>query len=159
MPMLTNNRHELFAQAIAAGKSHYEAYESAGFTAKGATASACATRLLKDAKVAARVAELQQKNAQTVGLTKQWVLEKLVENVHRAMPPAAAYEYKYEGSVANRALELLGKELGMFIDRKEVGQPGEFEAMEDAALFQALAEEAQKLGMALEGDPRFKSKH
>lgn len=28
-------------------------------------------------------------------------------------------EYKYDGSVANRALELLGKELGMFVDRSE----------------------------------------
>jgi hypothetical protein len=32
-------------------------------------------------------------------------------------------EYVYNGSVANKALELLGKELGMFIDRKEVGAP------------------------------------
>jgi hypothetical protein len=32
-------------------------------------------------------------------------------------------EFVYNGSVANRALELLGKELGMFIDRKEVGGP------------------------------------
>ena len=28
-------------------------------------------------------------------------------------------EFKYEGSVANRALELIGKELGMFIERTE----------------------------------------
>ena len=28
--------------------------------------------------------------------------------------------YKYQGAVANRALELLGKELGMFVDRAEV---------------------------------------
>jgi hypothetical protein len=28
-------------------------------------------------------------------------------------------EYRYGGNVANRALELLGKELGMFIDRSE----------------------------------------
>src|SRR5438876_4609487 len=32
----------------------------------------------------------------------------------------ATGEYRYEGSVANRALELLGKELGMFISRSEV---------------------------------------
>ena len=34
--------------------------------------------------------------------------------------------YRYDGSVANRALELLGKQQGMFIDRHEVGQPNEF---------------------------------
>ena len=36
-------------------------------------------------------------------------------------------EYRYDGNVANRALELLGKQQGMFIDRHEVGQPNEFE--------------------------------
>ena len=35
-------------------------------------------------------------------------------------------EYRYDGNVANRALELLGKQQGMFIDRHEVGQANEF---------------------------------
>ena len=35
-------------------------------------------------------------------------------------------EYRYDGNVANRALELLGKQQGMFIDRHEVVQPNEF---------------------------------
>ena len=29
-------------------------------------------------------------------------------------------EYRYEGNVANRALELIGKELGMFKDQQKV---------------------------------------
>jgi hypothetical protein len=41
-------------------------------------------------------------------------------------------EYSYNGSVANKALELLGKQLGMFIDRKEVGGPNEFERTQGA---------------------------
>ena len=28
-------------------------------------------------------------------------------------------EYTYQGSVANKALELLGKEIGMFVERRE----------------------------------------
>ena len=40
-------------------------------------------------------------------------------------------EYVYNGSVANKALELLGKELGIFIDRKEVGGPNELARMSD----------------------------
>ena len=40
------------------------------------------------------------------------------------------------GSVANRALELLGKQQGMFIDRHEVGQPNEFENWTDEELRQ-----------------------
>src|SRR5262249_15282773 len=55
---------------------------------------------------------------------------KLVENVERAMQAepvrrkAGDYEeevpgeYVYNGSVANKALELIGKEIGMFVDRE-----------------------------------------
>jgi DUF438 domain-containing protein len=55
-------------------------------------------------------------------------MRRLQENVERAMSIEPVLDgkghptgvYKYQGSVANRALELLGKELGMFIDRNEV---------------------------------------
>ena len=60
---------------------------------------------------------------QEAALSKKWVLDRLVENVDRAMQAAeitdsrgkGTGEYRYEGSVANRALELLGKEMGMFL--------------------------------------------
>jgi hypothetical protein len=54
-------------------------------------------------------------------------------------------EYSYNGAVANRALELLGKELGMFIDRKEVGSPGEFERMTDEELLEEVHRQAVEL--------------
>jgi hypothetical protein len=58
-------------------------------------------------------------------LNRAWVLDQLLENVQRAMRATAPVndagepcgEYRYEGGVANRALELIGKELGMFKDR------------------------------------------
>ena len=60
-------------------------------------------------------------------LTKAWVIEKLQENVERAMQAVPVMregkengEFKWDGHVANRALELLGKELGMFIEKHEV---------------------------------------
>jgi hypothetical protein len=43
-------------------------------------------------------------------------------------------EYQYQGNVANRAPKLLGKEFGMFIDRKEVGKPGDFAEVSDDEL-------------------------
>jgi hypothetical protein len=39
-------------------------------------------------------------------------------------------------NVANRALELLGKQQGMFIDRHELGQPNEFANWTDEELRQ-----------------------
>jgi hypothetical protein len=44
----------------------------------------------------------------------------------------------FRDSVANRALELLGKQQGMFIDRHEVGQPNEFENWTDEELRQYI---------------------
>jgi hypothetical protein len=53
--------------------------------------------------------------------------EQQAENANRAMQTTQVTdssgsptgEYKWDGSVANRALELLGKECGMFVDRTE----------------------------------------
>ena len=44
---------------------------------------------------------------------------------------------------ANRALELLGKELGMFVDRSEFGRPGEFERLSRMTEAELDAEEAR----------------
>jgi hypothetical protein len=97
------------------------------YSQKGAAQSA--NRLLKDAKIRARVSGLQEAAAERAvekaALNRAWVLDQLRENVERAMKATAPTdehgrlcgEYRYEGSVANRALELIGKELGMFKDR------------------------------------------
>ena len=151
MPILDNAQHEKFVQELVKGKGNGEAYIAAGYKAKNVSvASACATKLLKIAKIAARLAELQQKAEDKAVLTKTWVIKRLVENVERAMTAIAVTdregettgEYKYEGSVANRALELLGKELGMFVDRKEVGAPGDFDDMSPAELDAYIEAEA-----------------
>lgn len=57
-----------------------------------------------------------------------WVIERLKTNVERALQAepvrdaegALTGEFRYEGSVANRGLELLGKYLGMFVEKAEV---------------------------------------
>lgn len=123
MTVLSNPRHERFAQELAKGKTADEAYQLAGYQENRFNAS----RLKTNEHIKARVAELQARATEGVVLTKQWVLERLIENAERAMQRQSVeteggeiVEYRYEGSVANRALELLGKEVGMFIDRKEV---------------------------------------
>jgi hypothetical protein len=52
-----------------------------------------------------------------------------------------------DSSVANQALKLLGKELGMFIDRKEIGGPNEFERMSDVELGAFLRESIDSLSL------------
>ena len=58
MSVLRNNRHEAFARAIVRGNSGRAAYGTAGYKAKGAAADANASRLLGNAKVSSRIAEL-----------------------------------------------------------------------------------------------------
>lgn len=133
MPILRNPRHERFAQELAKGKSATEAYVNAGFSHNPGNAG----RLKQNENVKNRIEEiLNERRAiheqgvaiavERVALNKEWVITQLIENVNRAMQASPVMqggkptgEFKYDGGVANRALELLGKELGMFVERAE----------------------------------------
>lgn len=158
MPILPNAKHELFVQEMAKGISAAEAYRNAGYAAKGASSAVNANKLLKQPNVRERLNELLSQRektyakatemaAEALAIDREWIMRRLKENAERALQAiqakdedgAPAGEYKYEGSVANRALELLGKELGMFIERRESGGPGDFERLSDAELRATLA--------------------
>jgi phage terminase small subunit len=126
MPILSNRRHEQFATLIAGGMTPTKAYSAAGFTGRGSAQSA--SRLAKSSPVAARIAELSHDLScmarQRAVVDREYVLRRLRENVERAMQVKPVLDskgkpvgtYRYDGSVANRALELIGKELEMFRD-------------------------------------------
>lgn len=108
MGALSNPRHERFAQELAKGKSQSEAYQTAGYEPSEPNAS----RLTRNDKVQARVAELQARAVENVMLSREWVLEQLVDNATKAKQAG-------DFGPSNQALNLLGKELGMFIERTE----------------------------------------
>lgn len=160
MPILTNPKHERFAQELAKGKSLEDAYVAAGYRPSRGNACVLKQKQSVSERVAELLAEREKIHAQATAeaireekLTKAWVIARLVENANRAMQAVpvttrdgeATGEYKYEGHVANKALELLGKELGMFIDRHEVGGPGDFARMNDDELERFIAERAAVL--------------
>lgn len=163
MPALPNPKHERFAQELAKGVSAAQSYEAAGFKPNRHNAATLAHKQHILDRVSELLAERESVHAQATaeavkatGLTKEWVIETLKENVARAMQAKpvktddegeAIGEYQYQGSVANRALELLGKELGMFVDRKEVGKPGEFESMDADQLREYIRRETAELGI------------
>lgn len=118
MPILSNPRHERFAQELAKGSTAENAYIEAGFKPSRPHAS----RLATNGNISTRVAEIQSRAASAVGISKEWVIEQLVEHAKLAREAG-------DFAPANKAVELLGKELGMFIDRKEVGKPGEFDEL------------------------------
>ena len=163
MPALTNPKYERYAQELAKGKTADDAYAVAGYKQNRKNAS----RLKANEDILGRIAELLAERefihaqatsdaVKSVGLTKGWVIETLMENVAKAMQAQAVRddegnvigEFSYQGSVANKALELLGKEVGMFIDRKEVGRPGEFESMNAEQLREYIDRQTAELGQS-----------
>src|ERR1700690_4134335 len=81
MAMLQNQRHELFAQAIVSGRQVGEAYVAAGYKPSPASPS----RLLGDARIQERIQELMGRKGNNVVLTRQYVIEALIENAEKAL--------------------------------------------------------------------------
>src|SRR6266436_3454746 len=119
MPVLENPKHERFAQALAAGKTAVDAYEAAGYRRNRGHAAT----LRKNPKLLKRVDEILETRGQIQGrgalaaiervrLTKTAVMDMLMADRELARKNGQA-------SAAIRAAELLGKELGMFVDRSD----------------------------------------
>lgn len=94
---------------------------------KKSNAASQATRLLKKADVSARVRELQREMAERLALSQDFVVTQLIEtyNQCKEATPVMRYNYdtgemeetgmyQFDGKNALKALELLGKHLGMF---------------------------------------------
>ena len=103
----------------------------AGYSPK--TADVQASRLLTRVKVCAAIAQKQAERSAKAELTTEWIIERLIENANRAMEAEPARDaagrpigiYTYQGNVANKALELLGKHRGIFLDKVQMtGQDG-----------------------------------
>lgn len=119
-----NKKQLAFVLGVVEGKPDYQAYMAA-YGVGDKVAMANAPRSLGTARIQAALTELRAKVIDKVieetSVDKAWVMKRLVQNVERAMQREAVTEsdgrvvqYKYAGSVANKALELIGTELGMF---------------------------------------------
>lgn len=98
----------------------------AGYSKRSANEQAA--RLLAKDNVNEYLNKLRQKIEDDNKLTIQWVLDELVKNKERAMQEEPVYdkegnetgEYTYQGAVANKAIELIGKHLGMWQNKLEL---------------------------------------
>lgn len=127
MPALKNAKHETFALGIFEGKSGRQAYLDAGYNSSPEAADAAASRLLKAVKVASRVNELRERVAKTAVRNKKWFLEEMEK---AAM--LAREDKQHSASI--RALELGGREHNAFTEKKEIGNPGDFDDASDDEL-------------------------
>jgi phage terminase small subunit len=112
-----NVRQQRFVEGVLAGMPAKRAYISAGYKARGNAAETAAARLFRNVQVAAAIDAANAAAATKAEITAEWVIGQLREEAtrHGAGSTHAARV---------RALELLGKRLGLFPpDRHEVSGP------------------------------------
>lgn len=142
--MLTNHRHELFAQGIAKGLPASQAYIQAGYKARGNAAESSASKLLRNPKVSQRIAEIADELKANAIADAREVQEFLTAAMRGQLTEELLTR---EGSLVTakpqikdrvRAGELLGRAQGIFLPTA-AGDDGEL-----AAIAEALAEAARQ---------------
>lgn len=168
-------KQEAFVLAYLETGNASEAYRRA-YNAKGMADNVIhvkASELLKNGKVAVRVSAVYKSVAEKAILDRAWVLERLMRNAQIAMGEKTVSlkmavkdkgivegeVHDRDGSVANKALELLGKvpELALWVDRIEHGGVGDFRQMSKDELADFIRGETAALGIghsALSGSGR-----
>jgi phage terminase small subunit len=138
MPVLDNPRHEKFAQYLAQGKTMTEAYELCGYKRSRGNASHLAEKQhIKD-----RVQQITTKTAAKAAVTAETLLDEFEQVRSQAMKNGR------EGN-ANNAIKGKAVLSGHWVERKEIGAPGEFEALQDDELERLLVQRLGELGFSL----------
>ena len=124
------------------------AAKRAGYSER--TAYAQGQRLLKNVEIAVAIQKAQEARSERTRIDQDWVIERLVGVYEASMEarPVCVKNGEEKGftfnpTAANRALELIGKHKGLFIDRKLIGLRRIEDMTEDELV-------------ALLGDDRFK---
>lgn len=112
MPVLKNPRHEAFVQALAKGKTADDAYEAAGYKPHRGNAST----LRSNQSISDRLAELQAKMAEKVGVS----IKSLTDELEEARAIAIAEK---QSSAAVAATMGKAKLHGLIIEKKQHSGP------------------------------------
>lgn len=80
MPILSNQRHELFAQALARGMSATDAYHEAGYKRDRFAAHKLTTKH----HIKERVAELKSVTVKKTEVTLEWLVQEAVKTIKEA---------------------------------------------------------------------------
>lgn len=174
MPVLAKHQYEKIALALAGGDSIKNAYIAGGYSYNPANA----TRTCQRREIVERVAEIKAERAaleartrvvaaEEAGVDRAWIIRHLKINVLGAMrgdpmrdrtgklmkdPETGAQLYtKPDRQAANKGLELLGRSEGIFVDRTEVGGPGDFSRLADDELDAAILDVSKALRESPEG--------
>tara|TARA_Y100000588_G_C13968160_1_gene801748 strand:- start:86 stop:664 length:579 start_codon:yes stop_codon:yes gene_type:complete len=101
----------------------------AGYSQK--TARQMASQNLAKLNISHAIQEGFRKRQERLDIDQDWVIGRLKDNHDKAAQAVALLDkhgeptgtYTFQGSVANRSLELIGRHLGMFQEKLKVGDP------------------------------------
>jgi hypothetical protein len=155
---MLNPKQERFVQEYLVDFDPKAAYIRAGYRGRGSSADVTACKLLRNPKIAAAVKEARQAVAEKaiskLALTKEWVLDELIDNVRKAKQGDPVVDksgnivgYRPNLAAATAALALIGKELGMFKERKEPEQSQPYRDIEE--LKERVRQRSMKLGILI----------
>jgi hypothetical protein len=162
-------KQEAFCLAYVRGKSATEAFLTAyDWHGSRQGAQRHASRLAAKPKIHARIEALRERAARRVEIDKAWVLQELITVYETAMGRDEAADTEDESesqstrksplnlAAANRALELIGTELGMFV-RRRIHAFKPIDQMNEAEIVDVLGEEPDEavldaVGKLLAGD-------
>lgn len=136
-------KQELFCQEYIVDYNGTKAAIRAGYEER--SARQMASRMLAKDNIRSRVRELQADQVQRMTVTQDYVVQQLVSVYHKCSEPEPVMEwdanereyvekgtYEFDSKGANKALELLGKHLGMYQDKVALDvNPPKFEGEEE----------------------------
>lgn len=126
-------KQERFVQEYLIDLNGTQAAIRAGYSPH--TAKVAATKdLLPNPAIAARIATARAKLSAKAAVSAEWILMRLKSVAERCMQAEPVFRqgvmvegaYQFDAAGANRALELLGRHLGLFVDRVEHKSVGEY---------------------------------
>jgi phage terminase small subunit len=150
-----NPKQKMFVEEYLIDFNALGAAIRAGYSPK--TAYSNGSRLLKDAEVMKALAKAQEKRSEKTGITAEYVLTSLksvAERCQQAEPvldkkgnPTGEWQFRETG--ANKALELLGKNLKLFTDKLDINVTlvGAWEKASDEEKLELLGKIKDDLGI------------
>jgi len=126
------DKQQRFIEEYLVDSNATQAAIRAGYASESAYAEG--SRLLRNVKVKAKLQELRQELAESLGIDSQWVLKRFVDISNRCMQaePVMIHDgekwvesgdYKFDSSGANKATEAIGKHLGFFESDNDQKKP------------------------------------
>jgi phage terminase small subunit len=147
MPVLDNHRRELFTQLLFQGFPAVDAYKKAGY--KRHDGNACT--LAKHPEILARLEEIRGEGVQgwpvgarAIAARANVTVETLIDDSEKVFQRAIKINQLGAANTAIKGKAILS---GKWIERAEIGAPGEYEALTDDELERQIMERVARLGL------------